>query len=275
MLIEPFATGWLDELCMRASALAPGQRLHLLIDGAFIPGVHRRIHADRKVMLFSALPGCIGEALDLSPFLMPFAPDDTAACRVLQRCSGWPMVSVIQTDEDLGTLAARMAAWTVIEADGQCFHLRFADTRRIPAIVRALGVEQRAQFLGPATNWVCITRRGVWQVVALDGVESDIATFASLDAQQFRILVEDSRIDELLALYTQRHPAPVMPALLGHDLLALALQAAEKVQLTEPELLAWCEFLWHEGKVETPATAAQKFMNWQATHGVHQDGKGQ
>ena len=265
MLIAPFVDGWMDELCARTQDLATGQRLHLLVDGAFIPGLHRGIHPDRKVMLFASLPGCSDEALDLSSFLMPFDPDDPSVRRILQRCSGWPMVSVIQTHEDLGQLAARMAAWTVVEADGQRFHLRFADTRRISAIVQALDPDQRAQFLGPATSWACTTRNGAWQVFRLDGSDAPVAPFPTLDARQFAMLVEDNRIDEMQALFMRRHPGPFMPAWQGYEVLTLALQVAEKARLKEPALLDWSEFLWREGQIETPSTAADKFANWQAT----------
>jgi len=215
-------------------------------------------------MLFASLPGCSDEALDLSSFLMPCDPEDRSVQRTLHRCSGWPMVSIIQTHEDVKQLAARMAAWTVIEADGQRFHLRFADTRRIPAIVQVLDPKQRAQLLGPATSWVCIARSGVWQEIRLDGADTDLAESPSLDTRQFGLLVEDSRIDEMLALFMQRHSGPSLPALQGFKAVSLALQVAEKERLTEPAMLDWCEFLWREGQAETPSTSAVKFASWQA-----------
>ena len=216
-------------------------------------------------MLFAALPGCSDEALDLSSFLTPFDPEDPSVRRILQRCSGWPMVSVIQTREDLRQLAARVAAWTVVEADGQRFHLRLADARRIPAIVQALNPGQRAQLLGPATSWACVTRSGAWREIRLDGADAEVAAFPALDARQFAMLVEDSRIDEMQALFMRRHPGPFMPAWQGYEVLTLALQVAEKARLKEPALLDWCEFLWREGQIETPSTAADKFANWRAT----------
>lgn len=264
MLIEPFVDGWMDALRVRADGLLTGQRLHLLIDGAFVPGLHRGIHSDRKVMLFASLPGCSDEALDLSSFLMPFDPEDPTVQRMLRRCSGWPMVSVIQTQEDVKQLAARMAAWTVIEADGQRFHLRFADTRRIPAIVQVLDPGQRAQLLGPAMSWACITRSGAWQEIRLDGADTDPAESPSLNTRQFGLLVEDSRIDEMLALFIQRHAGPRMPALQGFEVLSLALQVAEKERLAEPERLGWCEFAWLEGVADTGQSLASRFAQWQA-----------
>lgn len=264
MLIEPFVDGLIDALGVRARGLAAGQRLHLLIDGAFVPGIHQSIHADRKIMLFASLPGCSQQALDLSSFVMPFDPDDSPVLHMLQRCSGWPMLSVIQTQEDAATLAARMAAWTVIEADGQQFHLRFADTRRSPAIVGVLNPEQRAQFLGPATSWTCITRGGTWRTFGFDGADADVARFPSLDARQFGLLVEDSRIDEMLALFARRHLEPVMPAWQGHEVLSLALQMAARVRLTQAEILDWCEYLWNGGPINVPSHADAKFAEWRA-----------
>ncbi|WP_137174889.1 DUF4123 domain-containing protein [Massilia sp. HP4] len=264
MLIEPFKAGWMDGLCVRARELPTGQQLHLLIDGAFVPGLHRGIHPDRKGMLFSSLPGCSDEALDLSSFVTPFDLEDSTVQRMLHRCSGWPMVSVIQTHEDVRQLAARMAAWTVIEAEGQRFHLRFADTRRIPAIVHVLDQGQRAQLLGPATSWACIARDGAWQEIRLDGADADLAASPSLDARQFGLLVEDSRIDEMLALFMQRHMGPLAPALQGFEVLSLALQVAEKERLTEQAMLDWCEFLWREGQAETASTSVVRFASWQA-----------
>lgn len=263
MLIEPFVDGWMDELRVRARELPTGQQLHLLIDGAFVPGLHRGIPPDRKVMLFAALPGCSDEALDLSSFLTPFDPEDPSGRRMLDRCSGWPMVSVIQTHEDVRQLAARMAVWTVIEVDGQRFHLRFADTRRIPAIVHVLDQGQRAQLLGPATSWACIARSGAWQEIRLDGDGADLAESPSLDTRQFGLLVEDSRIDEMLALFMQRYTGPSVPALQGFEVLSLALQLAKKERLTETAMLDWCEFAWREGVAETRSTLESSFAQWQ------------
>lgn len=265
MLIEPFVTGWMDELCVRARELPIGQRLHLLIDGAFVPGLHRAVHPDRKVMLFASLPGCSDEALDLSSFLMPCDPEDRSVQRTLHRCSGWPMVSIIQTHEDVKQLATRMAAWTVIEADGQRFHLRFADTRRIPAIVQVLDPKQRAQLLGPATSWVCIARSGVWQEIRLDGADTDLAESPSLDTRQFGLLVEDSRIDEMLALFMQRHPRQTNSPLQSYYVVALAVREASKTKLTESELLDWCEYLWQAGRSETCPDVTCRFSEWRST----------
>ena len=266
MLIEPFAPDWMARLLDQAKSLPATHQLHLLIDGAFVPSLHEAIAASRKVMLFAELPGCSKEALGLSPFLTAFDPDDIALQRLLLRCSGWPMVSVIETSEGLHQLAHRMAAWCVIEADGQRFHLRFADTRRIPAICQTLGPSQRAQLLGPAVRWAYTSRDGQWRDMTLDSVDADRADLPVLSDQQFSLLVEDSRIDEMMALFSQRDTSSAKSASHRYAVLSLALEAASTSQLAEPDLLAWCEFLWLEGQAETASTVASKFVQWQLMH---------
>jgi hypothetical protein len=68
---------------------------------------------------------------------------------LLDKCSGWPMMCAIETPESQAELAARLAAWCVVEVDDQRFNFRFPDTRRLPAIFDALTPTQRAEFAGP------------------------------------------------------------------------------------------------------------------------------
>ena len=70
------------------------------------------------------------------------------------------MVTAVVTSESADQLADRLARWTIVNATGSLFHLRFADTRRLPAIARALQPEQLADFIGPALQWRCVGRDG-------------------------------------------------------------------------------------------------------------------
>lgn len=116
---------------------------YLLIDGAFLPGLRRKLAALSPTLLFEFLPGCNDNTRDVSPLLLACMP---AALRWLERTSGWPMLSVIATRESQRQLAERLAAWCIIEADGQRFNFRFPDTRRLPAIFAALTSGQQAQM---------------------------------------------------------------------------------------------------------------------------------
>jgi len=262
MLTDPYAAEWLDALQQRYRALSPGRQLHLLIDGAFVPGLHRRIEAGRKALLFDGLPGSGPQTLDVSPFVLPFDPADRATRSMLGECRGWPMVNVIETPEPWPELAARLAAWCIVEADGQRFSFRFADTRRLPAVLDTLGRDQRGQFAGPAVSWSYIARDGAWRMRALDGAGKDTAADPQLDDAQFGRLVEDGRIDEILSRFAD-HPdhVAVQPSQ-AHALISSALAPAMEAGLGDSELIDWCDWLWTRAGQDAPLDIAPLFAVW-------------
>jgi hypothetical protein len=244
MLIDAFAADWMDVLDARADQLAPSDRLFLLLDGAFVLGLHKMLPSEQKILLFAALPGCTAAVQDASPFLTSYAPSDKAMRLLLKRCNRWPMVSVIETHESLDTLADRLSAWCVIEADRQRFNFRFSDTRRLLAIFKTLTPAQRAQIAGPAVRWSYIDRDGTWRGLAIDGLSADTAAEPSLTEQQFANLVADSQVDELTVLLSDRgHDVFRYPSR-SHALLNIALQAAVSEKLEDEELIGWCESFW-------------------------------
>jgi hypothetical protein len=255
MFIDAYDDTWLDELVARLVDLPSEHRLYLLIDGAFVPGLHRQVKLDRTALLFESLPGCHSNTKDVSPFLIPVEDTGKRMLALLERCEHWPMVSLIETPEPMEALAQRLAAWCIVEADGQRFNFRFADTRRLPAIFRTLNAQQGAQLAGPAVRWSYVTRAGGWDELAVDASVSDIAMDPELDSRQFAALVDDSRIDELLSLQgdrghdVYRHPSR------SYALLAEALCAAAKVGLDDRELLGWCEWFWRRDQLSRDDTA--------------------
>lgn len=267
MLTDPFADDWLNVLQQRYRERPSGHALHVLVDGAFVSGLHRRIAASRKVLLFEGLPASGPATLDVSPFVLSFDPEERALGSVLRACRGWPMVSVIATPEPWRNLAARLAAWCVIEADGQRFNFRFADTRRLPAILKTLGRAQRGQLTGPALSWSYIGRDGEWCTLALDGSGDAIATDPRLDDAQFGALVEDSRADEVLARLAA-HPArgTYRPSQ-AHALISSALAPALHAGLDDRELVEWCGWLLAHGWRDDGQDIAVLFTVWK-THAL-------
>lgn len=249
MLIDAFTDGWLDEMNSRARSLAEHHVLYLLIDGAFVPGLHRCIAPDRKALVFESLPGCSDDARDVSPFLTPMIADDAALERTLRRCSGWPMISLIESPETLEQLAARLAAWCVVEVDGQRFNFRFADTRRLPAIYQALDATQRSQFVGPAVAWSYIARNGTWCRLDIEGEYREPASDPQLTEQQFVAIDDDSRADEVLATLALRGYLVGHSPSNAHIRTVAAITAASTAQLQDREIGDWCEWLWkHHGE---------------------------
>ncbi|WP_313031876.1 DUF4123 domain-containing protein [Massilia alkalitolerans] len=264
MLTDPFAHDWLEALEQRYRERRAGHALHVLIDGAFVPGLHRRIAASRKALLFEGLPGSGPGTLDVSPFIVPFDPEDRALRAVLRKCQGWPMVSVIESPEPWLDCAARLAAWCIVEADGQRFNFRFADTRRLPVIVMTLERAQRGQFTGSAVSWSYIGRDGNWKTLALEGSGEPIATAPRLDDARFAPLVEDSRADEVLArLADCPHRGAYCPSQ-AHALISAALAPALEAGLSDGDIVGWSGWLLGHGRRNEALDIPRLFTAWKA-----------
>lgn len=265
MLIDAFPENWLDELPAHTSEPHQTHRRYLLVDGAFVPGLHRMLDDDAKAILFESLPGCTDVTKDVSPFLTQFDPHDKALISLLRRCNRWPMISVIETPESLRQLCDRLAAWCVVESDGQRFNFRFMDTRRLPAIFSVLNKAQRAQFAGPTVRWSYISRHGHWRELEMDSVGDEIAVCPALDQTQFARLVDDSRGDELLMLLSYRGHDPYRRPSRSHELLSIALSAAADAGLAEDDIVEWCEWFWREDQLVDHIQAAVMLSAWRNT----------
>lgn len=266
MLIDAFNENCLDLLDTRAAELTAQNRLYLLIDGAFVPGLHKTLPTESKSLLFASLPGFSDDAADASPFLTPYIHDDKRMRSLLRRCSGWPMLSLVETPESLAQLAARLSAWCIVEADDQRFNFRFPDTRRLPAIFRTLDFAQRAQFAGPAVRWSYIGRDSGWYELDVAGVDAESMTNPVLDRRQFAALVDDSRVDEMLLRLGDRgyevgkHPS------VSHARVAAALLVAVLARLVDDDDLDWCEWYWRHAETGQDCAANAAFQIWQDTY---------
>ena len=270
MLIDAFKEDFLDTLDRRAAQLSAPKGLYLLIDGAFVSGLHKTLATESKSLLFASLPGCSDETADASPFLTPYMPDDKPMRSLLRRCSGWPMLSLIETSESLAQLAARLSAWCIVEADDQRFNFRFPDTRRLPAIVRTLDPTQRAQFTGPVTHWSYVGREGSWLELDVTGANTEPAANPMLGARQFAALVEDSRADEVLVLLGDRgyevgkHPS------VSHARVSASLRVAVLAKLADDEVIDWCEWYWQHTEAGHDLSVETAFQTWRNTSFMEQ-----
>jgi hypothetical protein len=256
MLVDAYADGWIQELTALNAAARPDRHTALVIDGAFVPGIHELIHKEDKFLLFEYLPGLSDEVRNVSPFLVRFDPANKQLARLLSRCDRWPMLSAIETPEPLAELCARLAAWCVVEADNQRFHFRFADTRRLPAVLGALSADQLASFCGPALSWRFIGRNGRWHEKALVPADVDLATAPVLAPSQFAALVDDSLPDELLNLFSLRgHPVYRHPSR-SNALLSIARRVGETAELSREVLSEWCEWFWLQDEMQEDVAAA-------------------
>lgn len=268
MLIDPYGECWLDRLT---------DATFLLIDGAFVPGLHRRIEAvmssaDAPSLLFEALPSCSDVTRDVSPFLVRYRPSNSRLRSLLEKCSGWPMACAIETAESQAELTERLAGWCVVEVDNQRFNFRFPDTRRLPAIFGALSVEQRAALAGPATRWSYIDRSGKWQELAVPGKPCAIADRPQLDDQQFAKLVNDSEADEVIAILASRG-YKAGPHSQDYATVSLALRVSRSASMDTVSRVAWCESCLDEGQSRDAGDLVACLPQWMATNSTDPDPK--
>ena len=251
MLVDAFASDWLDELDRLASDSSDAR---LMLDGAFCPGLHRAIRAclrsDASVgFLFESLPSCNDESRDVSPFVFSHEPGNLSLARQLARCNGWPMVHCIRTQESPASLAARLGAWCAVDADGQRFNLRFPDTRRLQGICAWLADRQRRDMFGPATRWSYVGRDGRWADLNIgcagpglvEGPASNHFGCPQLDASQFASMVDDGEVDALMFVLQERGTDWLGRHSQVYGVVESALALARRAGLDSSSTGEWCE----------------------------------
>lgn len=257
MFIDPHQPDTIAQLTQRAADLPDECHLYLLLDGAFVPGMYRSRPFQSSTtgpvyLLFETLPGCTAAVRDASPFLMLIKPAGGALMERLGArlgtCSGRPMVSAIATTENLEQLGERLAAWCVIENDGQRFNFRFPDTRRLPGSFAALHAYQRAQLTGSMHFWSYIGRNGNWADLTVAGTESAVAANVVLDDVQFGEIVDDAAPDEVLFRLAYSGFESNLSHSHLHAAVSAALKTAREVGLKEDLHEEWCEHVARHGQ---------------------------
>lgn len=240
--VDAYHSQWLEELDAIAHRLQANQFLHLLVDGAFFPGLHLQVNVNPH-MLFEGLPGYSDLVRDVSPFIVNYADLTPELKKRLQHCSGLPMFSAILTVETSGELAGRLSAWCVVKADGQNFNFRFPDTRRLPDILSVLDPTQLAQFGGPASVWMYMARDGRWSAIELTPSDEGIAVEPELSKGQFAQMVDRSEADGILsrlAYFDFRPHSPLKSV--QHAVVAGALVAGRHAGIADGLVSEWCRY---------------------------------
>jgi hypothetical protein len=265
MLINPFQPEWQSDLNRHHAALPHGASLMLLIDGVFVPGLFRKLSSEcTPILLFELLPGCSKEARDVSPFVVAFDPSNKSLVRLLTRCNGWPMLSVLVTYESAEELAKRFATCCIVEADGQKFNFRFPDTRRLPTVFETLTQQQRGELIGSAIGWHYIGRDGSWCSLPLKPSTQPlpIPEKLVLDGRQFGQLLSDSEPDEMWVQLLDRGAQTDLLPSQRHDLLLDALRVADKHGLDDILKIAWCMDCIKTAYQNYEDTLSAKLFEW-------------
>lgn len=267
MLIDTYEEDWLAGLNERAGQLDGMARIYLLIDGVFIPGLYRQVRKAMPAMemrlLFETLPACSDKVRAVSPFLLPYDAASHGLGKVLELCSGSPMLSAIETEETLAQLAERLAAWCVIYSDGQRFNFRFPDTRRLPGIFSALHPDQRAQLAGPARRWSYIDRQGDWKELPVPMLDSPVAKDTpELDDEQFGAMVNDNEPDSMLVRISRRQHLPDRKPSYLYATISQALRVAQTQALESDLLIEWCEECLIHPILPDETAMAERMIEW-------------
>lgn len=234
MLIDTYAAEWFDELGASGST-------YLLLDGAFIPGFHKRFD-EEAIFLFQPLPGWRDAVREVSPFIIRFDSKSQRLKQALKECNGWPMISAFKTREPLNDFAERLSRWCVVEAGGQHINLRFPDTRRLPDIYRVMSDEQRSDMFGPAEHCVYLGRDGLWRHIALDTKIQASPVEQKLTDTQFEELLSCSEGDSMLAQLERRLALNNdMPRSAQYSAVCAAIALGKAQKLERNDLLDLCE----------------------------------
>jgi hypothetical protein len=276
MLIDKFDDQWLDRLNAQADRTADTSSTYLLIDGVFVPGFYRRVNAslqspDVTTLLFESLPSCSETTRSVSPFIVPYSTTNRRLQTLLAQCSGWPMVSSVETTENQAALTARLGAWCVVEADNSRFNLRFPDTRRLPGIFKVLTAKQQLELCGPATRWSYINRYGSWAELAVPEAPSAMADRPKLGPDQFAELVSASEVDEVISILATRGCR--ITGRLSHTFttVSIALRVA-KVENLDPGMnVDWCEGCLANGLSADESAIGTQFQQWRASRAKAED----
>ena len=277
MMIDSYVEGWLEQLLEQAASLRPNQHLHILLDSAFLPGIHRSVptHAagdQAPRLLFESLPSCDPDTQDVSPLLLQVDPSTLAGQgfqRWLSQCNGYPMVHAITTHESLSELGQRLERWCVVNADGQRFNFRFPDTRRINGIFERLNHSQRAHFVGPAISWRYIGRNGRWQTLSdlpLQAATEPLDT--RLTAAQFAALLNDSDTDGILTILDDRGYPWTHQHSVNHATVAQALEVFADLVEDEPTKVDWCEACLSDAQLLQAGRPVENLQRWLARNAV-------
>ncbi|MCX7279793.1 MAG: DUF4123 domain-containing protein [Burkholderiales bacterium] len=282
MLIDAFAATWLETLDKWAESLPIKENLYLLLDTAFVVGMHRPLAmsvAQTEVprLLFESLPGCSEAVRDVSPLLLRYSGQSSKNLqlqKVLLRCNGWPMVHAIRTPENLQTLGQRLEQWCVVDADGQRFNFRYPDTRRLPGIFANLSIEQRGHFVGPASAWHIVGRNGRWQQLpGVPHVPPKKALDTRLTAAQFGAMVADGEADGILTILADRGGLWQQLHSASYDTVAQALHAADRhphqpntqAPMDEGIRVDWCEACLNDPRLLQSGDSLENLQHWLTT----------
>lgn len=117
-------------------------------------------------------------------------------------------------------------------------HIRFADVRILPGLLRALNLNQRRRVMDIVPDWRWFDRAGIWDgweinTAQIEVVAMDLETYLNLSQRQFSSLLKSAEADAFFHRLKLEHPN-LMPALhraAHHQNLTSILSTASELAL--------------------------------------------
>ena len=195
------------------SAGDPPLHQFALLDSAQLDGPRRT----RCTQLLSGKPATLlyedtfaKGALALSPMLIEFCPEMQMLEPLDSICRHLPVLALLRTQMHLGLLTQHLRERLLIEADGEPFMLRLADTQMLAAANAAFSPGQRETFFAGIDAWLAADHEGSLQNMADPAVFPRAAVPASLplqlDGNQLRRLLEASTAPALASQLREFDP---------------------------------------------------------------------
>lgn len=248
MLINPYPADWKETL--DASLRASDGFIYALVEGVHNEAFYRKLKkldGPRYQPLYATAPSADEETLGLGPILVQYGDEFHKQWNaLLEMTDGLPALSIIVSPETMNELAARLIPWCVVDADDYAVALSFADTRILPALVDALDVRQRGEFLGPATRWFYPGRDAIWRELPAQPEQTlPPAEKVTLTAQQVSALMAAAEGDSIVYQMRQYISQPLADytPFEGHMMIAQWLKVADHVKMeNNRDRFALCEF---------------------------------
>lgn len=248
MLINSFPADWKDAL--HASLRDSDGFIYALVEGVHNEALYQKLKkmdGPRYLPLYETAPSADDETLGLGPILVQYGDEYRKQWdSLLEMTNGLPGLSIIVSPEQMHELAARLIPWCVVDADDYTLALSFADTRILPALVEALDVQQRGEFLGRATRWTYPGRDAAWLTLTL---QPELALppgkKVSLTAQQVAALMAASEADGVAYQMSQYigNPLANYTPFDAQLMIAQWLKVADRLQMeSNRDRFALCEF---------------------------------
>lgn len=248
MLINPHPVDWKEAL--HDSLHESEGFIYALVDGVHNEALYKKLTKTDHVRyqpLYATAPSADEETLGLGPILVQYSDEYRKRWdALLEMTNGLPALSIIVSPEPMDRLAARLIPWCVVDADDYTVALSFADTRILPALVEALDVQQRGEFLGPATRWAYLGRDAIWLALLMEPEKAlPAAEKVALTQQQVAHLMAASEADSIAYQMSQYIGKPLAgyTPFDAHLMIAQWLQVADHVKMeSNRDRFALCEF---------------------------------